>query len=143
MARPIDLQSVIEVLRGKVEFESGEEGRELEILDYLLRKAVADTVRAHLGGVDMRPLVTALEAGEEVLTGDRVPAVEVLTALGDSGAVAQVLDDIAARLDADDAAERASAAELALEGLYLARRIGKDTDEYGRTTYLVATEAEE
>ncbi|WP_424296445.1 magnesium chelatase [Gordonia sp. (in: high G+C Gram-positive bacteria)] len=143
VARPVDLQSVIEVLRGKVEFESGEEGRELEILDYLLRKSVADTVRAHLGGVDMRPLVAALEAGEEVLTGDRVPATDVLTALGDNGEVAALLDDIAARLDATEDAERASAAELALEGLYLARRIGKDTDEYGRTTYLVESPDEE
>ncbi|MBM4576001.1 magnesium chelatase, partial [Rhodococcus hoagii] len=32
VARPIDLGTVVEVLRGKVEFESGEEGRELEIL---------------------------------------------------------------------------------------------------------------
>lgn len=85
----------------------------------------------------MRPLVTALEAGEEVLTGDRVPASDVLTALGDDAAVAAVLDDVAQRLDVTDDAERASAAELALEGLYLARRIGKDTDEYGRTAYLV------
>ncbi|GAA2365690.1 sigma 54-interacting transcriptional regulator [Gordonia cholesterolivorans] len=137
VARPVDLHAVIEVLRGKVEFESGEEGRELEILDYLLRKSVADTVRAHLGGVDMAPLVAALEAGEEVLTGDRVPAGDVLTALGDTGAVAEVIDEITRRLDSTDAAERASAAELALEGLYLARRIGKDTDEYGRTAYLV------
>ncbi|NLG46442.1 magnesium chelatase [Gordonia sp. (in: high G+C Gram-positive bacteria)] len=137
VARPVDLESVVEVLRGKVEFESGEEGRELEILEFLLRKSVADTVRAHLGGVDMRPLVTALEAGEEVLTGDRVPAADVLTALGDDGAVAEVLDEVAQRLEVSDDAERASAAEFALEGLYLARRIGKDTDEYGRTAYLV------
>ena len=64
----------IEVLRGKIEFESGEEGRELEILEHLLRKSVADTVRAHLGGIDMAPLVGALEEGEPVVTGDRVTA---------------------------------------------------------------------
>ncbi|MEJ9080189.1 magnesium chelatase [Gordonia malaquae] len=142
VARPVDLQSVIEVLRGKIEFESGEEGRELEILDYLLRKSVADVVRAHLGGLDMRPLVAALEAGHPVLTGDRVPAVEVIGAVGDDSEVLAVLDEIAARLDADDDAERASALELALEGLFLARRIGKDEDEQGRTAYSVVADDE-
>ncbi|MCF8607936.1 sigma 54-interacting transcriptional regulator [Gordonia sp. HY442] len=143
VARPVDLQSVIEVLRGKVEFESGEEGRELEILDYLLRKSVADVVRAHLGGVDMRPLVDALDAGHPVLTGDRVPATDVVDAIGDGAEVLKVLDEIASRLDALEPAERASALELALEGLYLARRIGKDEDDYGRTAYSVVSADDE
>ncbi|WP_235831475.1 sigma 54-interacting transcriptional regulator [Gordonia zhaorongruii] len=137
VARPVDLQSVIEVLRGKVEFESGEEGRELEILDFLLRKSVADVVRAHLGGVDMRPLIAALEGGHPVLTGDRVPATDVIGAIGDDETALAVLDEIAGRLDAADDAERASALELALEGLYLARRIGKDEGDDGQTAYSV------
>ncbi|MFT4086781.1 MAG: sigma 54-interacting transcriptional regulator [Gordonia sp. (in: high G+C Gram-positive bacteria)] len=134
VARPIDLQAVIEVLRGKVEFESGEEGREMEILDYLLRKSVADTVRASFAGIDMRPLVEALTDGDPVLTGDRVPASEVLAAVGDDEDVAATIDQVAEALDAD-AAERASVLELALEGLYLARRIGKDVDDAGRVGY--------
>jgi len=133
VARPVDLESVVEVLRGKVEFESGEEGRELEILDYLLRKATADTARAQLAGIDMRALVELLESGE-VLTGDRVPAAEVLAAVADDPGAAAVVDEVAERLDAADA-ERASALELALEGLFLARRIGKEPDESGRTVY--------
>ncbi|MFZ2241972.1 MAG: magnesium chelatase, partial [Gordonia amarae] len=46
-----------------------------------------------------------------------------------------VVDEIAARLDADSEGERANAVELALEGLYLARRIGKEADETGQTVY--------
>ena len=42
VARPVDLGTVVDVLRGKVEFESGEEGRELEVLDHLLRRATAE-----------------------------------------------------------------------------------------------------
>ncbi|AVL99747.1 magnesium chelatase [Gordonia iterans] len=136
VARPVDLESVVEVLRGKVEFESGEEGRELEILEYLLRKATADAVRADLGGLDLRRLVERLESGDAVLTGDRVPAAEVIAALGDDDAVTAVLDDLAAKLDVDEA-ELASALEFALEGLFLARRIGKEPDERGRTVYRV------
>ncbi|MFC0316469.1 sigma 54-interacting transcriptional regulator [Gordonia phosphorivorans] len=139
VARPVDLESVVEVLRGKVEFESGEEGRELEILDYLLRKATADAVRAELGGLDLRPLVDRLESGDAVLTGDRVPAAEVVAALGDDPEVTAVIDELAERLEVDDA-ERASALEFALEGLFLARRIGKEPDERGRTVYRVETD---
>ncbi len=44
-ARSCDLPSVLtSTLRGKVEFESGEEGREVEVLDHLLRRATAETV---------------------------------------------------------------------------------------------------
>ena len=139
VARPVDLESVIEVLRGKVEFESGEEGRELEILEYLLRKSTADTVRANLGGLDMAALVTLLEGGGGVLTGDRIPAADVLGAFDDDEGVAELLDQLAAKLELDDA-ERASALEFALEGLFLARRIGKEPDERGRTVYRVDSE---
>jgi magnesium chelatase subunit I len=45
------------------------------------------------------------------------------------------VDAIAARLDADTDGERAAAVELALEGLFLARRIGKEADDEGQTVY--------
>jgi magnesium chelatase subunit I len=133
VARVVDLSTVIEVLRGKVEFESGEEGREIEILEHLLRKSTADTVRAHLGGVDLATLVTALEASEPVITGDRISAKDLLTSMPEG--TDPVVTKIAERLEATDDGERASALELALEGLFLARRIGKEADEEGRTVY--------
>ena len=131
VARIVDLESVVEVLRGKIEFESGEEGRELEILDHLMRKSKADAVRAHLGGVDLASLVTALEEGDPVVTGDRVTAAAFLASIPD----VPVLDEIATRLDADTEGKRANAIELALEGLYLTRRIDKEADESGQTVY--------
>lgn len=135
VARVVDLESVIEVLRGKVEFESGEEGRELEILEHLLRKATADTVRDNLAGIDMARLVAALDSGEPVVTGDRVTAKELLASIPSPDTTGPVLDEIAARFDATVDGERASALELALEGLFLARRIGKEADESGQTVY--------
>ncbi|WP_051092695.1 magnesium chelatase [Jongsikchunia kroppenstedtii] len=133
VARVVDLQSVIEVLRGKVEFESGEEGRELEILEHLLRKATADAVRAHLGGADLTSLVTALEGGEGIVTGDRVRAEDLVKSIPPQAA--GVVDEIAGRLEAESAGERAAALELALEGLFLARKISKEADEAGQTVY--------
>src|SRR3954468_11618729 len=56
VGRPVDLESVPEVLRGKLEFASGEEGRESEHLEHLLRTATAATARARLRGLDLTPL---------------------------------------------------------------------------------------
>ncbi|WP_067860263.1 ATP-binding protein [Nocardia shimofusensis] len=125
VARPVDLDSVAAVLRGKLEFESGEEGREQEHLAHLLRRAFAETARDRLGGLNLRPLVEAVAAGHPVTTGDRVPGAEVLSALPEL----PVLHEVAERLDvqaSDQPARIASAVEFALESLFLAREIAKD-----------------
>lgn len=127
VARVIDLEAALEVLRGKVELETGEEGREREVLGHLLRTATAETARRRLGGIDLALLVEAIEDGAMVATGEQVTArafLDALPVLGES----DVYDRVAERLDATTEGERASAMELALEGLYLARRIGKDSD---------------
>ncbi|KRE60994.1 hypothetical protein [Nostocoides sp. Soil756] len=127
VARVVDLEAALEVLRGKVELETGEEGREREILGHLLRTATAETARARLGGIDMAVLVSAIEDGAMVTTGEQVSArafLDALPVLGES----ELYDTIAQRLGATADGERASAVELALEGLYLARRISKDSD---------------
>lgn len=60
VARVVDLGTIIDVLRGKLEFESGEEGREMAVLEHLLRRATADTAqKVALGGIDVGPLVEA------------------------------------------------------------------------------------
>ncbi|WP_017936167.1 AAA family ATPase [Nocardioides sp. Iso805N] len=127
VARVVDLQTAVDVLGGKIEFETGEEGRETEVLTHLLRTATAETCRARLRGIDFGLLVAAIESGQMVTTGEQVSALDFLTglpALGES----ELYDDVCERLDARNDGERAGAIELALEGLYLARRIGKDSD---------------
>ncbi|GAB3991176.1 magnesium chelatase [Nocardioides marmoraquaticus] len=130
VARVVDLETAVEVLGGKVEFESGEEGREEQVLEHLLRRATAETVRAHLGGLDLALLVEAVEGGAMVVTGPQVPARDVLAGLPPLGE-SELYDDLFARLDAHDDGRRAGAIELALEGLFLAQRIGKDSDAEG------------
>ncbi|NMN96563.1 ATP-binding protein [Antrihabitans stalactiti] len=131
VARPVDLGTVIDVLRGKIEFESGEEGRELEVLEHLLRRATADTARERLGGIDLSSLVSAVETGDPVVTGERITAKALLAELPDLA----VLDRVASRLNAVSDGERAAAAEMALEGLYLARRISKIAGDDGELVY--------
>ncbi len=133
VARPVDLETAVDVLGGKVEFETGEEGREADILEHLLRKATAETVRTHLPGVDMALLVEAIEDGATVVTGNRVTARELLGGLPVLGE-SEVYDEICDRLGATHDGERAGAIELALEGLFLAQRVSKDSVD-GETVY--------
>jgi hypothetical protein len=121
VARVVDLQTAVDVLGGKIEFETGEEGREEEILTHLLRTSTAEVVRARLAGLDLGLLVDALESGAMVTTGDQVTARDFLAGLPVLGE-SELYDDICDRLDATNDGERAGAIELALEGLYLARR---------------------
>jgi magnesium chelatase subunit I len=127
VARVVDLETAVDVLGGKIEFESGEEGREDEVLTHLLRTATAEAVRNHFRGLDFGLLVQAIENGAMVTTGEQVTARDFLAglpALGES----ELYDDVCDRLGATNDGQRAGAIELALEGLYLARRVGKDTD---------------
>jgi magnesium chelatase subunit I len=126
VARPIDLETAVDVLGGKIEFESGEEGREDEILDHLLRTATAETARSHFFGLDFAVLVDALESGRMVTTGEQVTARDFLAGLPSLGE-SELYDEIGDRLDAKSEGQRAGAIELALEGLYLARRVSKES----------------
>jgi len=134
VARIVDLPAAIDVLGGKIEFEAGEEGREDAILAHLLRTATAETARRALAGVDLGPLAEALAEGRLITTGDQVTALELLESLPSLGE-APTYDEICLQLDAQTDGQRAAAIEFALEGLYLARRIGKDTDDDGYTLY--------
>jgi magnesium chelatase subunit I len=128
VARPVDLESVPAVLRGKLEFESGEEGREQEHLTHLLRRSFSETAGALLGGLNLRPLVAAIGEGHLVTTGERVPGRDLLAALPEL----PVLHEVAGRLGAgadDPPARIAAAVEFALEALYLARQVAKDSDD--------------
>jgi magnesium chelatase subunit I len=134
VARVCDLPGVVDTLRGKVEFEASEEGRESEILAHLLKKATADTFRARLAGADLSGVLARFEEGETVETGPLVPAGELLTRVGPIQGLSKILE----RLGMDEAAETpglaAAAIEFTLEGLHLGRRLAKD-EVPGRVVY--------
>ncbi len=95
-ARPVDLLSVPAVLRGKLEFAAGEEGREDEILEHLLRRATADTARHRLRGIDLTPLAEAVGA-HPVRTGDLIAAATVVASLPAGRTVGRVADGVGRR----------------------------------------------
>ena len=94
VARICDTVSVTSTLRGKVEFDSGEEGRETEILSHLLRVATAETFRARLAGVDLSGFTNLVNEGAIIETGDLVSAEELLAQIGTVPGLAKVLDQV-------------------------------------------------
>ena len=134
VARLVDVQTATDVLRGKVEFEPGEEGREDQILEHLLRTSIAQAARAHFGGLNFAPLVEAFDGATTITTGEHVTAEHFLTELPELED-SNLYDEIVERLDADTSpGHRADAIELALEGLYLAQELSKETAD-GQTIY--------
>jgi magnesium chelatase subunit I len=130
VARVCDLPSVISTLRGKVEFEVSEEGREQEVLDHLLRRASGDTFRALLGNADLSGLLARFADDGVVETGDLVPAADLLRRIGEVPGLAKVMDRL--KMDGSESLGQAAAAlEFALEGLYLMRRLSKDAIDGG------------
>src|ERR1700733_7137736 len=125
VARICDLPPIVSSLRGKVEFEVSEEGRETEVLEHLLRRAVADTFRSRLGSADLSGLLAPFEEGCSVETGDMVTAESLLTLIGEVPGLARIMDRLG--MDGGESfGEAAAALEFALEGLYLMRRLSKD-----------------
>jgi magnesium chelatase subunit I len=137
VARVADLPCVVPASRGKVEFDDADEGREFEVLEHLLRRATAETFRARLAGLDLRALQQKFDGGLAVNTGDTVSADALLAQLG----AVPVLSALLERLEPHGIGEgpaaiglAAAAVEFALEGLYLNKRLAKDTDG-ARTVY--------
>jgi magnesium chelatase subunit I len=134
VARVGDAVSVTSTLRGKVEFESGEEGREAEILAHLLRMATAETFRARLAGLDLSGFIALVEDGTTIETGELVSSAELLRQVGTVPGLAKALDRLGLG-DAPTPEQAAAGVEFVLEGLHLTRRLGKDVTDSGRTVY--------
>ena len=138
MARVCDLPPVVPASRGKVEFDDADEGREFEVLEHLLRRAIVETFRSRLAGLDLRPLQDGSTTALTVTTGDTVAGRRTCST---SSGRCPVLSALLDRLEPDGVGEgpaavglAAAVLEFALEGLYLNRRLAKDTDG-ARTVY--------
>nr|WP_051712238.1 sigma 54-interacting transcriptional regulator [Spirillospora albida] len=127
VARVCDLPAVVPSLLGKVEFEVSEEGREQEVLEHLLRRAVAETYRRTLGAADLTGLLDRFDAGESVESGELVSAAELLRRIGPVPGLAKIMERLG--MSGDSPGQAAAALEFALEGLFLTRRLSKDVAE--------------
>jgi magnesium chelatase subunit I len=132
VARVVDLPGVVPASRGKVEFADAgsdpDDDRELEVLEHLLRQATAQTFRARCAGLDLSGLQEHFTGGETVESGELVPAAALLGQLGTIPKLAELLGRLGVPEGEQSAEQAAAAVEFALEGLYLTRRLAKDTD---------------
>ncbi len=130
VARICDLPATVSTLRGKVEFEVSEEGREHEVLEHMLRRATAETFRGHLGSADLSGVLAGFEDGASVESGDLVPATDLLARIGEVPGLAKIMERLG--MDGGESPGHAAAAlEFTLEGLYLMRRLSKDVVDGG------------
>ncbi|MEU8801423.1 sigma 54-interacting transcriptional regulator [Spirillospora sp. NPDC048819] len=127
VARVCDLPAVVPSLMGKVEFEVSEEGREQEVLEHLLRRAIAETYRRTLGAADLNGLLDKFDSGEIVESGELVAATELLRRIGRVPGLAKIMERLG--MSGESPGQAAAALEFALEGLFLTRRLSKDVAE--------------
>ena len=128
VARIGDTVSVTSTLRGKVEFESGEEGREIEILAHLLRTATAETFRARLAGLDLSGFTDLVAEGDDHR--DRRAGRRPTSCCARSAPCRAWPRCWTGSASATRPApgEAAAGVEFVLEGLHLTRRLAKDAD---------------
>jgi len=125
VARPVDLQQVLQAGVGKVEFETFEEGREVEILTRLLHRAQLEVFRSRMVGVDFTGLLARFDEGAVLETGDVMPADQVVGQIGRIPGFARMLAALDVQAESRELA--ASALEFVLQGLHLSRRLDRET----------------
>ena len=132
VARVVDLETAVDVLGGKIEFESGEEGRERrDPRPPAAHRDRRDRARTTSAGSTSRCSSTRSRAARWSPPASRSPR-----ATSSPGcrcwASPSCTTTCATGSTPPTTAQRAGAIELALEGLYLARKISKETGATAR-----------
>jgi magnesium chelatase subunit I len=143
--RIIDLRAVLPAALGRIEFDLLDEGGEVEVVDLALRRAVLTVWRRHLGGEDLRGLITRFDTeGLTVATSDLAAGADVLAAFGErvdglarwTERLGEPAPGEGGAWDADaDAEVAASVVEFVLEGLHLGRRLNREDVDDGLVRY--------
>ncbi len=129
--RVVDLRAVIPAALGRIEFDLLEEGRELEVVEIALGRALLRVWRRHLAG-ELGASIDELlrrfdEDGLTVLTGDLTPGADVLASFGERvDGLARWIEHLGEDDRAEDPEVAASVVEFVLEGLHLGRRLNRD-----------------
>ena len=126
-----DLPFLIASTKGKIELESGEEEKEGQLIEKLIRSAVLATFNRHFGVHDFDDFVARFKSDFSIEVSNSLGAKEYAKTVQQMGGLADKME----RLEAgDNPAAIASALEFILEGLHLNRRLNKDKIE-GRALY--------
>lgn len=123
-----DLSAIAATTSGKIEVEAFEDGSEGRVIDALLRSAVHTTFMDSVDPTLHGPIVEAFEEGTTIDVGADVQADVYAELLAQVPALQPAIDALLAddEIDATEPAVVASAIELILEGLHLAKRLNKN-----------------
>ncbi|CAN5187700.1 ATP-binding protein [soil metagenome] len=130
VARPSDLPAGSAASMGKIEFESFEEGREVEVMTRLMKRSLLEIFRRRVRGADVAGLLDAFETGLEVTTGDLVSGRDLMGQMDRIPGLAAVMQGLDVE---EDPSMAAAAVELCLEGLHLSRRLDRHESDQGYT----------
>jgi magnesium chelatase subunit I len=117
-----DLASIIPSSSGKIELETVEEGKEGQIIDELLKKAVKKVFSKHFRSEDFTTFLQNFAPGQSLEVSDTMPTAvysQKARSLGGLHEAFQRLEML------ESAATRASALEFILEGLHLNKKLNK------------------
>ena len=123
VARPVDLGQVLSAGLGKVEFETFEEGREPDILEHMMRRALLEVFRRRTAGHDFSGLLGAFNEGKTVETTDVLTGAALLAQLDSIPGLAALMKALGVVDESPGTA--AAALEFTLEGLHLNRRLDR------------------
>ncbi len=123
-----DLSAIIATTSGKIEVEAFEDGSEGRVIDALVRSAVHRTFMDSVDPILHGPIVEAFEDGVTVDVGPDVSPDRYLQLLEQVPSLQPAIDALLAddEIDSSEPAVIASAIELILEGLHLAKRLNKN-----------------
>ncbi len=126
--RVSDLEALVASTSGKVEMDTFDDdgGR---VLERLLSQAILTVFRDRIDPGRLAGIVAAFDQGRVVDAGENVAAGDEVAVAADIPALGEVVADLVGPDQVPGVV--ASAVELVLEGLHLAKRLNKDTDRFG------------
>ena len=125
--RVSDLSSLIASTSGKIEIETLEDGREVEIIRHLIKQSVLEVFRDTVDHSLCSPLLDEFESGAVVSAGDDIASASYNECLNKMASFGPLLESIGlSAADLDKPAHVASGIEFILEGLHLSKMLNKD-----------------
>jgi magnesium chelatase subunit I len=126
-----DLSSIIPSSSGKIELETVEEGKEGQIIEELVKKAVKKVFSKHFRSEDFASFLQNFTSGRSLEVSDTMPTAVYGQKVRGMGGIHETLQ----RLEVlDSPAMMASALEFVLEGLHLNKKLNKKVLE-GEISY--------
>ena len=122
-----DLSALIASTAGKIEVESLDDGREIEIIQYLIKQSILDVFKATADQTLCADILKAFTEGAVINAGDDIPSDTYLQWLKDIPAFTPVLESIGlTQDDLQNPSVVASGIEFILEGLHLSKLLNKE-----------------